>query len=333
MKKLLIAAAFICSITSYAQNKGGAVMFSPDNAQGYLVLNKAKNPSVTTWSIKVKERTFNAQGTPTDVQRDKVALQNNINFWRVPNKYLNSESTFFLEVTGLTSGGSTVVTEEPFVVSDAPSTALESGGTEPSLLGCNWLCNGSYYAWEIQQYVSPDLPTAGPSRLEVRTALNFNTGTQTALPNYRYITQNEFSNSSCFDQNGNNLGGYFIPGVPCNPDGVWMTGSISVPLGSTDYRDMDGNVIPGPSFVRGVGKPLGVWDGGNSITTPELNFGNTVCGNDTWWAMDKVNSNAPPVNGYPKDGTGTNFYPDLECNQLTEGGVDDPDIDHRIRRT
>jgi hypothetical protein len=328
MKKLLIAVACLCSTTSYAQSqRGGAVMLTPDVGQGYLVLNKAEHPDVEAWSVNLKERTFDPNGTATDVTLDRITLKNNINYWRVPNKYLNSESVLLVEVTGLNSNNTAVVTEAALDVSDAPSGALEVGGT-PALLGCSWVCNGSYYAWEIQQYVEPDLPTAGPSRLEVQTALNFNQGTQTAIPNYRYITQGEFANA-CLDQNGNNLGGFFIPGVPCSPEGIWMTGPINITQSTSTYPDINGNSTPGP-IVYGVGKPLGAWDGGNPIVPPELNFGNTVCGNDVWWAMNMVNNNEPTSNGYPMDGTGNNYYPELECNQPVSGGVGEPDVDHEF---
>lgn len=72
----------------------------PDEAQGYLVLNKVDNPDVSSWVVTLKERTYSAQGTPTDVQREKVTLKDNINFWCVPNTYLNSQSVFFAEVVG-----------------------------------------------------------------------------------------------------------------------------------------------------------------------------------------------------------------------------------------
>jgi hypothetical protein len=299
---------------------GGIVMLTPDVGQGYLVLNKAENPDVETWVIEVNTRTFDQNNQSTDKTLDKVVLTNNINYWRVPETVSGSKEIRFIDVTGLDENNASLVTEGPIIVTDHPETALEVGGT-PTLYGCSWLCNGSYYAWEIQQYVNPELPLAGPSRLVVETALNFNEALQQATPHYRYITEIEFQNECA-------MGGYFLPGVPCLPDGVWMTNSITVPFGTgaSVYKDLNGQQIPGGTEVRGVGKPLVDWDGGNPIGTPELNFGMDKCGNDTWWAMDMVNNNEPTSDGYPMDGTGTSFYPELACNGIVSSGVSDPEL-------
>jgi hypothetical protein len=69
--------------------------------------------------------------------------------------------------------------------------------------------------------------------------------------------------------------------------------------------------------VRGVGKPLNPWTGGNQISTGELQIGTNACSNITRSiAMDMVNSPGP----HPFDGTGNNYYPLLECNELVSGG-------------
>lgn len=286
-------------------------MLTPDVGQGYLVLNKAEHPDVRTWVIKVNTRTFDQNNQPTDKTLDKVVLKNDINYWSVPEKVSESKDLRFIDVTGFDSNDNPVISEGPIVVSDHPETALEAGGTS-MLPGCSWLCNGSYYAWEIQQYVNPDLPLAGPSRLVVETALNFNEALQESTPYYRYITLGEYQNACA-------MGGYFLPGIPCLPDGIWMTEPIDISQSTSTYPDINGNPTPGP-FVYGVGKPLDVWGGGNPIGTPELQFGMSKCGNPTWWAMDMVNNNAPTPNGYPINGTGNGYYPQLECNVLNGGG-------------
>ena len=292
---------------------GGAVMLTPDVGQGYLVLNKAENPNVHSWVIEVNTRIFDQNSQPLDKTLDKVVLKNNNNYWQVPEKMAESEKLLFLEITGLDNSGNPVVTEGPIIVTDHPETALESGSTGSFLPGCKWVCNGSYYAWEIQQYVNPVQPLIGNSYLTVQTALNFNEALQQATPNYRYITQSQYS-ALCPGGNGE------IVGIPCGePSGIWITEAIPIPQGSNDYRDLNGNVIPGPDYVRGVGKPLGDWGGGQPIMTPELTFGMNSCGNDTWWAMSKVN-NYPP-SGHPFDGTGNIYYPDLACDNPTSTGV------------
>ena len=297
-------------------------MLAPDVGQGYLVLNKSEYPNVKTWVIAVKTRTFNQNNQPIDRTLDQVTLKNGDNYWYVPDKTRESVGVRFLEVSGEDVNGTPLVTQGSILVSHHPERALQPGGSvfEPE---CDWVCNGSYYAWKVQQYVDGTQPTVGPSILKVEQALNYNASTEMATPNYRYITQSEFNNT-CLNSSGNNVGGYFVSGVPCNPDGFWMTDPISIPQGSTDYKDINGNTIAWPTIVRGVGKPLADWGEGNPITTPELQFGNTVCPNDKDWAMNQVNINAPTLDGYPIDGTGTNFYPDLACNQLTSGGAPSP---------
>lgn len=260
-------------------------MLSPDFGQGYLVLNKAENPNVKTWVVKVNTRTFDQNNLPQDKTLDKVVLKNNINYWQVPETLLESDKLRFLEITGLDNSDNTLVSEGPIIVSAHPTEALEPGG-DVFVPSCKWVCNGSYYAWEIQQYVDGTQPTVGPSLFEVGEALNFNTSTQMATPNYRYITQQEYDGSAVCGSNQS----YILYDVPCvDITGIWMTDQISVPQGSTAYKDMNGNVIPGPAIVRGVGKPLGDWDNGNPIVTPEFQFGTNLCSNDRYWANSVLN--------------------------------------------
>ena len=273
----------------------------------YLVLNKAENPNVKTWVVEVNTRTFDQNNQPQDKTLDKISLKNNINYWQVPEKISASGTLRFLEITGLDGSGNTLVSEDPIIISDHPETALESGSTSSFLPGCEWLCNGSYYAWEIKQHVNPDMPLDGPSVLQVETALTFNVGLDEAIPYYRYITPGEY-NTSCPNGVGT------IGDVSCGEvTGLWLTPPFNVSVSDNNYRNADGVPLHGNN-IRGVGKTLGSWVGQNLISTPELSFGMDKCGNDTWWAMGIVNNNRPIPNGYPVDGTGTNYYPILECN-------------------
>mgnify|MGYP003649010505 CR=1 FL=1 len=321
MKNLLITAALLCSTMSYAQNRGGAVMLMPDIGQGYLVMNKAEYPDVETWTIELNQRVFNSDSTYTDKALDKVTLKGNLNYWEVPEKYLAAGSVFFINVSGTDQSSSMLVQEGSILISDAPSNALQVGAT-PWLPGCKWVCNGSYYAWEIQSYVNPlisplgneyNVPSlGGPSFLAVEEAGNFNEALQEWTPFYRYITAQQY-NDAC------NMGGFYLPGVPCvDETEIWMAGPISIPQGaSSAYPDINGNPIPGPIDVYAVGKPLGNWGGGNTITTPDLMFGTNKCSNDTWWAMGMVNDNAD----FAMDGTGNDFYPPLTCNGNVTSGA------------
>lgn len=288
-------------------------MLTPDVGQGYLVLNKAEHPDVKTWVIEVNTRTFDQNNQPSEKTIDKVVLKNDINYWSVPEKVSESKDLRFIDVTGFDSNDNPVISEGPIVVSDHPETALEAGGTS-MLPGCTWLCNGSYYAWEIQQYVNPDLPLAGPSRLVLETALNFNEALQESTPYYRYIAQSEYE-QHC----PNGIGE--IAGISCSePTGLWITPPFNVSVTDNGYPNADGVPLHGNS-IRGVGKSLDVWEGQNPIGTPELQFGMNECGNPTWWAMDMVNNNAPTTYGYPINGTGNGYYPPLECNAPNGGST------------
>jgi len=297
-------------------------MLMPDIGQGYLVMNKAEYPDVETWTIELNQRVFNSDSTYTDKALDKITLKGNLNYWEVPEKYLAPGSVFFINVAGTDQSSSMLVQEGPILISDAPSNALEVGAT-PWLPGCKWVCNGSYYAWEIQSYVSPlisplgneyNVPSyEGPSVLTVEEAGNFNEALQEWTPFYRYITQGEYNSACGMGQP------FFLYDVPCDPNGIWVTEVITVPIGNeaSVYQDLNGQQIPGGTEVRGVGKPLGNWGGGNTITTPELMFGTNKCSNDTWWAMGKVNDSAD----FAMDGTGNAFYPPLACNGNVTSGV------------
>lgn len=296
---------------------GGAVMLTPDVGQGYLVLNKKDHPDVADWVIELNQRTFAGDGTYIDQALDKVTLSNDINFWRVPEKFLYSADVFSINIYGLDENSDPVISEGPTLISNYPETAL-GGNDTPFALGCKWRCNGSYYAWDIQQFTDPNQPTIGPSYLELKTALNFNEATQVSTPIYRYITQEQYYDPivGCGGSEA-----FYLYDVPCvDLTGIWMTDPIAVPQGSSAYKDLNGNVIPGPATVRGVGKPLGDWSGGQPIITPELQFGTNMCTQPTTWAMDHINNSGP----HPLDGTGTGYHPPLTCDQLVSGGVTDP---------
>jgi hypothetical protein len=138
-------ATVLCSAQLLALSQSQSItLYEPKHCQGFLLFKE--NPQVRTWNVSIIQRTFNTNGTTTDV----IALSElvgNFNYYRIPNEYFtNGENYIYLyAVQGLSNNGQNIIVQDP----------LPCTGDQPSFqLNSYWICSGYDYAYQITQFVN-----------------------------------------------------------------------------------------------------------------------------------------------------------------------------------
>jgi hypothetical protein len=247
MKTLSIVLIALAASLVWNSVSSQSISHYPKDNYGYLVMQSS--PSTDYWSIQViKRKYFN--GTASDEVVKKYELWDT-HFMKLPNEYFVdiADHEYLLEVHAVSQSQGVLFSQGPFSV---------IGDGTPFLPALRWVCNGTDYAWAIQQYVHPS-GVGCRYRLESTAAAvdAFGTG----IPYYRYMTTQQFIDaigSSSFRQYHNIQWGE-------GPNKIIEFNTEDV---SSNVYDFEGFPLFGD--VTGVQKFLGPWRNAGAVTTSVL---------------------------------------------------------------
>ena len=258
--------------------------FDPGFSQGYLILDSSKYPNLSYWKIDISSKA---------AKNESIRLAKGKNYWRIPEKLLQSGNTFKAKIVGLDASDNIVVESVFFEPNTAPPLFLPVGW--PNLeLGCTWKCVSDNYAWEIRLWHKENNQSAYLLGLH-HTFDYYDEEEDIYVPYYSWISEEAF-NTYC-----NSIG---LPDFCTEPyGGIQRIGP----------RQSDGKY--------GVAKDLGPWEG-STIATPIDNLLNESfdCSWDLSAVIGRINIYGIFIN--PSGET----FPDVSCSPVSpgSGGVNEP---------
>lgn len=191
------AILLVCSVTVAVAQNNSVVKIKSDVGQGYLVLHKSNHPDVDHWKLSIIKRIYTNDSTFTDQLIEETTLPSGKNYKKIPKEY--RERTYnglyhFVKIEGFTSENEKAVEEiQGITIGLGAGNGIGYGPVfEPICpgctffgAGCKWTCNGTTYAWDIQQYIKPTASgiLVGPSKFVVESAYDhFDENQQIAIP-------------------------------------------------------------------------------------------------------------------------------------------------------
>ncbi|PIX33269.1 MAG: hypothetical protein COZ21_06695 [Bacteroidetes bacterium CG_4_10_14_3_um_filter_31_20] len=307
MKKyILIALLFSLNFITFAQSK--VVKLFPQYGQGYLALYRNADLGIAYWTVEIALRTWYNDSVYNDKIVDKFTLTN-LDYMKMPEEYLDSNKNFIFTVQGFNTYKVQVVNDGPWNLGGIIKVCPGCG---PMTIKCSKKCNGTTYAWAINQYVNDD---NSQSSFELSSTLQiWDPVTYTGIPYYEYMNQSEFNQVSQGSQVPywelyyNNFYGW----TPGNSPHV-----ISIPNTYPQhvYLDAMGNPLISGA-IYGVQKDLGNWNG-DYIESQIEPFG-SICYNPTQYFIDFMNDYVHVNQYYSFDYT---LMPELVCQPSPGGGT------------
>lgn len=194
MKKLFIIPLIaLCAMihSASAQVQKSFVVRQPKFCQGFLITDGGRT-DIDYWRLIISERTFDSNGFWSDEVIDRIEISDR-NYYRIPSEYFvetaSHEYMYTAEAWSLTSGKK-----------DEVGPVSIGGNGIPWLTGNRFVCNGTTYAWAIQQDIHPSgccqyhysLTDATDFFSEPDAAFPFGT----AVPFYEYLFLSDYSNLS-----------------------------------------------------------------------------------------------------------------------------------------
>jgi hypothetical protein len=248
MKTLyVIFSAVVCVLLGSASN-GQSVSHYPKDNYGYLVLRNGLETDY--WQVNVIKRQYH-EGQVSDIVVHKYELWDT-HFMKLPLEYFVDypEYEFMLEVQAINLNQGIIFSEGPFAV---------YGDGTPFVPALRWVCNGTTYAWAIQQYAHPS--GVGCTYQLQSTGAGVDAFGQ-SIPLYRYMSEQAFyqaiGSASFCAYHGlqlDNLNPYWV--IQFNTEDI-----------SSNVFDSDGYPLSGS--VVGVQKTLGPWQDAGVVTTSVL---------------------------------------------------------------
>lgn len=257
MKKVILSAMLYASIVGFSQEPTSALLYTPAQAQGYMVLNSNDNPNVERWEIDYSTKTIDANGNDVYTVVDKTLLSNQ-SYTKVKESVLQNSS--YVTIQGYSSSGSMLVNEGPIIIS------IDWDNDNVYNLAGQWDCNGTNYAYSIKHSVN----ATGQSKLALSTTTSpvLYTGNNTLYydlnyPFFQYTTPAGYAGLVAYH------------GIhPQHSAPVDNYHTVNFQNTTNVYYSASG--MPLTNNVYGVAKGLGPWTGGmmtlpNDITL-DLNF-------------------------------------------------------------
>ncbi|MFO0360281.1 MAG: hypothetical protein ACK500_00525, partial [Flavobacteriales bacterium] len=220
----------------------------PKDNYGYLVMQSS--PSTDYWSIQViKRKYFN--GTASDEVVKKYELWDT-HFLKLPNEYFVdiADHEYLLEVNAVSQSQGILFSQGPFSV---------IGDGTPFLPALRWVCNGTDYAWAIQQYVHP---SGVGCRYQLESTADYVDADGLGIPFYRYMSNTEFLSAVISDEF---LSYHNIMGSDA---GFPQVTTFNTSDFNEAFYDIDGYPLTG--YVKGVQKYLGPWRNAGVVQTSVL---------------------------------------------------------------
>lgn len=297
MRKIILLLLMHISIINYAQVS--CITALPQEASGFLVLNRNSYPEVVKWAILIYERKI--EGTTVSYSKVLSTDLVGVNYYKIPELYWrNSGKPYFVVVTGY-SDDHTLVVE-----SDYQTISNDLAFTEE----CSWTCISEYYAYTISCMVNQN---GGSHVLELNSAYSSINSNGIAIPYYRYLSTSEWS-QFCGSSLPENAWYNCIEPL----DGINQKYLYNVTT-NDNIKDSDGAYLTGT--VIGVRKSRGPWQN-TPMQTTSLIGGESTCQLDLEGAIDELN-------GYNVINVGN--VPELEClgsaEPENEGGESESDIE------
>lgn len=168
--------------------------------------------------------------------------------------------------------------EEPItaIAIDAPPIEFACQGCTPFVQVCRWTCNGTNYAWDIQQYKDPN---SNASHFTLSQAYNyFDDIEQVAIPYYYYLPI------------------HLLSDFPYDPTYIKITQPFNTNTTTGSFCSPGNSPISGNVF--GVAKDIGKWKDGVVSTSggQPLNTGDICLSNDRISMINFMNNHADFTN-------------------------------------
>jgi hypothetical protein len=304
-----------------AQNES-AIQIPPTLSQGYLLLDQVAD--IDYWEVEFIVRTYQDESVYTDEVVESIELIGD-NYLMIPPEYGINRNAYVRVTQHLTSGIGNIELDKL----NMDPCEKPGGGSE---LGNVWWCNGSTYAWEIQQWYGLSNGNPVNSTFSVKPAsASVSSGNPTIVtPYYQYFSPTQFQafQNSIVGPSGNsyingvNYTDYYQIGdelVNGTFNGSNSGPGAMIQLVKLNYdplhlkKDMNGNNITGVQYVYGIAKGLGPWGGSCNVsgaswgTTPVTTYTQSVGVNSIQWAMNLINTDA-------QSDPNNCLKPDLTCS-------------------
>jgi len=296
-----------------------AIRLAPHLGQGYLVLRKSVQPNIHYWKVTILERTYATTTDYTEQVAEIHTLPEKQNYIKIPLQYRASKGSvrYFAQIEGY-SKTNVKLWEEPIkaIAVDAPPIDFACQGCTPYFQACSWICNGTNYAWKIQQYKHPDTDI---SHFILGQAYDyFDDINQITIPYYYYLPISAISS------------------FPYDPTNINITSPFNTNTSSGLFCSPNNTPLSGVVF--GVAKDLGPWKDGYVSTSggQPLLLGLNACFDYRISMINLMNSYADFTNSVGNSSLPNPLDPlschpsfcDVDINVGSTGGQDLTDIEH-----
>ena len=330
--KFLVVIALIISVTLTAQeNEVNIVIQSPiAYSQGFVLLRHSSD--IKYWEIEILQRNYSQLTEFEESIVDRFTIIGD-NYFKIPEEYAQGNNTYIRVKEILKNGEKNIEIDK--VTIDPP----EKPGIS-SYLNKEWKCNGSTYAWGIQQFVQTvdNKPVSSHFQLHPAVKSVSNTNPIIVTPYYQWFSPTQFTN---FVENlypNGIAGNLYINGVyykeyysigndleKMNINNIFANFPMnSINLIKLPYnplaikKDKDGVGITGVNYVYGIAKALGPWAAPDCdptqtcYNTNTTTYGPSAGVNTIQWAMNRINSDS-------KSNPGNCNKPQLTCSSAGGG--------------
>lgn len=277
MKKSLFLLSSLLSFNlSLLAQEPSVIREFPEDANGYLILNKADYPTVKSWDVTIYKKVQD----PTTGDNSLVTLSHKrllgVDYDFVDPQYDGSPLVF--GVIGYDADGNVVANPNDNVIDP-----------DDVNLTCEWVCNGPNYAYALDFYSTQDggggniMMASPPKPID-------------ADYYYEWVSADDWTT---FKQNNSTVGYNVFGSFEYDQHCTNCIIRINVPSGQYKY-DRFGVAMSG--IVYGVAKGFGPYYYHSPYTSDPLTDDETICGYTISYPMQQVNSAIP------------SSWPQLECN-------------------
>lgn len=244
-----------------------AVSYLPQQASGFLILNKFKHESVTQWIVEVQTRSYDSIIRDYNYVTVKNIILSDSYFTKLDDY---GDGSYFVSVTGKDAGGGVVAQQGPL----AYNTEGEIWYND-----CGWQCIGKTYAYGLELMVNYDNTSSRIEMTNARPPIG-------SLYHYEWMSPDDFTTLS------GNTTGYTFYGLSSWLNSIENQGKIITLHGVTQpnaKKNKDGIDVWGT--VIGVSKNYGPWKETFSMSeSNQISSGNDNCIQSFDWAKNMVNS-------------------------------------------